>query len=144
MKKLFALSLLAATALLPVATQAQNGGGVYSQDRYDDRDDPSVYRSGQRNDTRGYGHDERDEHREARWDYRDNDRDWRGHDHGRGHHDDRGRWSRGDHDRYAYNDGRRSLPYAEGPFRWVRRGSDALLIDRRTDRVQRVIRGYYW
>ncbi len=149
MKKLFALSLLAATIAMPVAAQAQNGRGDYSRDRHDDGDDQANYRSGQRYDVRGSRHDERDEHREARrGDYRDNDwnrdRNWRDDDHGRDRNGQHDRWSHRGRDRFAFNDGRRGLPYVDGPFRWVRRGGDALLIDLRSDRVRRVIRGYYW
>lgn len=172
MRKLITAALLAASALVPAAAQAQSYGEL-RRDRQDIREERrelrDAYRRGDRRDIR----DERGDVRDARREYREDLRDYRQdrRDYGRndwrsyrqGHRD---LYSRGNYrapfryqtfrpgvrigapyyqQRYWINDPYRyRLPRQVGYQRWVRHYDDALLIDTRRGFVVDVIRGFYF
>jgi Ni/Co efflux regulator RcnB len=153
------LAAIAATALTPVAAQAQSRGEV-RHDRHEvQRDRAEIRRDMRRGDYR----EAREDRRELREDIRERNEDWR--EYRRTHRDvfRRGayRGPRG----YVYRPVRIGYRFAPAYYgrsywiadpwtyrlrrpaaglRWIRYGNDAVLVNMRTGRVVDVNTGFFW
>lgn len=170
MRSLITAALLAATALVPAAAQAQ-GRGELRRDRQEIREERRELRQAQRFGDRRDIREERRDLREARREYREDLRDYRRND-----------WRRNDwrdyrqRNRALYAGGNWRAPFGYNSFRpgvrigapyytqrywisdpyryhlprpvgfqrWVRHYDDLLLVDTRRGFVVDVIRGFYW
>ena len=171
MRKLITMALLAATAMMPVAAQAQSRGEL-RRDRERIQEEREELRDARRYGDRRDVREERRDVREARQEYREDRRDLRDRrDYGR----DDWREYRG-RNRQLYQGGgyrapfryqtfrpgvrigqpyfqqryviadpyRYRLPRATGYQRWVRHYNDVLLVDTRRGYVVDVLRGFYY
>lgn len=172
MRKLITATLLAATALMPAAAQAQSRGEL-RRDRQEIREEQRDLRDARRFGDRRDVREQRRDVREARQEYREDLRDYRRDRRDYGRDDWRG-YRQGHRDLYAggnwrapfrYNSFRPGvrigapyyqqrywiadpyryrLPRAAGYQRWVRHYDDVLLIDTRRGVVLDVLRGFYF
>jgi len=158
MRKLI-LAALAATALVPVAAEAQSAREVRESARdvrHDQRDLRQAQRYGNRHDVREAREDLRDSRRELRGDWRDYRRTHRNDYRRPAYVGPRGYAYRPVgvgyrfqpsyyHSRYWVSDyGRYRLPPPARGARWVRYGNDVVLINVRTGRVLQVHNGFFW
>lgn len=172
MRRLITASLLAATALLPAAAQAQSRGEL-RRDRQEIREEQRELRDARRYGDRRDIREQRRDVREARQEYREDLRDYR---------QDRRNYGRDDwrynrqRDRNLYAGGNWRAPFRYNSFRsgarigspyyqqrywiadpyryrlprpigyqrWVRHYDDVLLIDTRRGIVLDVLRGFYF
>lgn len=170
MRKLITAVLLAATAALPTAAQAQSRGEL-RRDRQEIREEQRELRRAQRYGDRGDVRDARRDLREARREYREDRRDYR-----------QDNWRRDDwrayrqRNRALYAGGNWRAPFGYNSFRpgvrigapyyaqrywiadpyryrlpraavnqrWVRHYNDLLLVDTRRGFVIDVLRGFYY
>lgn len=168
MRHLITAALLAATALMPAAAQAQSRGEL-RRDRQEIREEQRELREARRYGDRRDVREERRDVREARREYREDLRDYRGDrrdDWRNNRQRNRALYARGAYrapfryqnfrpgvriaqpyygQRYWIADPYRyRLPRTVGYQRWVRHYDDVLLIDTRRGVVLDVIRGFYF